>query len=229
MFRLLRLSPPHGWHAVWWELGIVTLGVLIALAAQQMMEYSSWQAKVRDAKKDLSTELEGDLFAALERVHMKGCIDRRLDQLSELIDHPPAKPWSLLGGKSITSLRVWSSSAWDTAVADGTVAHMPSDERAKYANVYSYVRGLHALVLDEYAVAVEFRMLERGGPLTDISQDRLRADVTRVRGYNQILDIGAKFVSREIKELGVGLTPDDSKRLANEKCSLPRDGISERT
>jgi len=226
MFRLLRLSPPHGWHAVWWELAIVTLGVLIALAAQQTVEYFSWQAKVRDAKKDLSTELEGDLFAALERVHMKECIDRRLDQLSELVDHPPAKAWSLLGGKSITSLRVWSSSAWDTAVADGTVAHMPSDVRAKYANVYSYVRGLHALVLDEYAVAVEFRMLERGGPLTDISQDRLRADVARVRGYNQILDIGAKFVSREIEELGVGLTSDNRRRLANQQCSLPRDTIS---
>ena len=53
MFRLLRLSPRHGWHAVWWELGIVTLGVLIALAAQQTVEYFSWQAKVQDAKKDL--------------------------------------------------------------------------------------------------------------------------------------------------------------------------------
>ena len=82
---------------------------------------------------------------------------------------------------------------------------MSSDERAKYANVYSYVRGLHALVLEEYAVAVEFRMLEHGGPLTDISQDRMRSDVARVRGYNQILDIGAKWVSREIEELGVRL------------------------
>ena len=32
MFRLLKLKPPHGWNAVGWELGIVTLGVVIALA-----------------------------------------------------------------------------------------------------------------------------------------------------------------------------------------------------
>ena len=38
MFRLMKLRPPHGWPPVWWELGIVTLGVLIALAAQQMVE-----------------------------------------------------------------------------------------------------------------------------------------------------------------------------------------------
>jgi len=27
MFRMMKLSPPHGWNAVAWELGIVTLGV----------------------------------------------------------------------------------------------------------------------------------------------------------------------------------------------------------
>ena len=31
MFRMLRLKPPNGWHAVGWELLIVTLGVLVAL------------------------------------------------------------------------------------------------------------------------------------------------------------------------------------------------------
>jgi hypothetical protein len=35
MFRLIRLKPPHGWNAVAWELGIVTLGVLVALAARR--------------------------------------------------------------------------------------------------------------------------------------------------------------------------------------------------
>jgi hypothetical protein len=223
--RFHLLKPLHGWRAFAGEVGIIVVGVMIALGAQQGVEYFSWQKNVRDAKKDLSTELEGDLFAAQERMLMKACIDLRLDQLSELIDDPPAKPWSLLGGSSVTTLRVWSSSAWDTAVADGTVAHMSSDERAKYANVYSYVRGLHALVLEEYPVVVEFRMLEHGGPLTDVSQDRMRSDVARVRGYNQILDIGAKWVSREIEELGVGLGPDYTKRLASLKCSLPRDTL----
>src|SRR4051812_5611318 len=43
MFRLLKFKPPRGWSAVAWELGIVTLGVLIALAAQQLRRYSSAQ------------------------------------------------------------------------------------------------------------------------------------------------------------------------------------------
>lgn len=46
MFRLLMLKPPHGWSAVGWELAIVTVGVLIALAAQQMV---SWLTDRRTA------------------------------------------------------------------------------------------------------------------------------------------------------------------------------------
>ena len=38
MFRLLKVRPPNGWNAVAWELVIVTLGVLLALGAQQMAE-----------------------------------------------------------------------------------------------------------------------------------------------------------------------------------------------
>ena len=38
MFRLTKVAPPHGWNAVVWELAIVTLGVLIALGAQQLVD-----------------------------------------------------------------------------------------------------------------------------------------------------------------------------------------------
>ena len=38
MFRLLKLQPPHGWRAVMWELAIVTIGVVVALGAQQWAE-----------------------------------------------------------------------------------------------------------------------------------------------------------------------------------------------
>ena len=46
MFRMLRLKPPNGWHAVGWELLIVTLGVLVALGAQQLVEAINWKREV---------------------------------------------------------------------------------------------------------------------------------------------------------------------------------------
>jgi hypothetical protein len=60
MFRLMKPRPPYGWLPVWWELGIVTLGVLIALAAQQMVETLherrvADQTRVRSVQNSITT------------------------------------------------------------------------------------------------------------------------------------------------------------------------------
>jgi len=53
MFRLLKVRPPHGWNAVAWELAIVTLGVLMALGAQQWADERSWRQRATAARRAL--------------------------------------------------------------------------------------------------------------------------------------------------------------------------------
>ena len=61
MFRLLKLKPPpHGWNAVAWELAIVTLGVLIALAAQQIVADIHDREAVAQLRSALRAELADD-------------------------------------------------------------------------------------------------------------------------------------------------------------------------
>ena len=218
-------KPLHGWREFAGEVGIIVIGVLIALGAEQVVERIIWRNNVAEAKEDLATELEVDLFNADERARLVACVDGRLDQLAELIDLPPAKPWKLLPGHSLVPIRVWSSSGWDSAVADGAVAHMSRRERANYAYTYSYVRGMHSMVLEEYPVSVEFKMLEHGGPLSEASQDRLRADLARMRGYNHLLAIGGRQIAHEIEKLGVHLTDNDRQTLSQEMCTMPRDSL----
>jgi hypothetical protein len=218
-------KPVQGWREFIGEVGIIVIGVLIALAGEQIAERMSWRKHVAEAKEDLHSELEGNLFNAQEQVLMAPCVEHRLDQLEQVVDHPPAMPWKLLPGHGLAPIRVWSASGWDSAVAAGTVTHMVPSERAEYAGVYSFVRRMQQLTFDEFAVATEFRMLERGGPLSEATQDRLRADIARVRGYNQVLTLGGTQISKEIRALGVELSPSSRKSLANLKCPMPADTI----
>jgi hypothetical protein len=218
-------KPLHGWREFAGEVGIIVIGVLIALGAQQVVERLSWDRTTTDAKRDLRAELESDLFNTRERVLVKPCIDRRLDQLSDLIDHPPSQPWKLLPGHYLAPIRIWPSSAWDTAIADGAADHMQSDERTNFATAYSFVNILHSIALEEFPVGAEFRMLEHGGRLSEASQDRLRADVARMRGYNQALALGGEQASKKIEALGVQLTADDQRELASAKCPMPADTL----
>lgn len=218
-------KPLHGWREFLGEVGVIVIGVLLALGADQLVERTTWRKHVAEAKEDLRGELQADLFNAQERVRMESCIDRRLDQLEQIIDRPPAQAWKLLAGHGIVPIRVWTTSGWDSAVAADTVTHMRAKERMQYAGVYAFVRTLNELARDEFAVAVEFRMLERGGPLSEVTQDRLRADVARVRGYNHVFALGGTQISTLIRALGVELTPEDREVLADMKCPMPADTL----
>ena len=63
MFRILKLKPPHGWNAVGWELLIVTLGVLLALGAQELVQGLHWRSEVRETRQALDAELSRDIAA----------------------------------------------------------------------------------------------------------------------------------------------------------------------
>jgi hypothetical protein len=218
-------KPLHGWREFAGEIGVIVIGILIALAMDQFVERLGWRREVREATEDLHSELETNLFNAQERVKLAPCIDRRLDQLEAIVDHPPAKSWKLLPDHGVTPMRVWSASGWDSAVAAGTVPHMRSKERAQYAGVYAFVRGLQSLAREEFAVTTEFQMLEHGGPLSEVSQDRLRANIARVRGYNRVMALGGTQISHQIRSLGVELSPESRKQLDELACPMPADTL----
>lgn len=85
MFRLMKLKPPHGWSAVAWELAIVTLGVLIALAAQQIVEAAHDRSVAAQTRAEVTDELNSDLMSLALRRSAEPCIDRRLGELRAIL------------------------------------------------------------------------------------------------------------------------------------------------
>ena len=86
MLRLLKLSPPHGWRAVLWELAIVTLGVLIALAAQQTVEDIQRRADQRALRETIDHEIALNLFAYHVRSRQFPCGEKRMAELTIWLD-----------------------------------------------------------------------------------------------------------------------------------------------
>ena len=82
MFRMLKLNPPHGWRVVIWELGIVTVGVLVALGVQQVAEAGSWRTKVEDGQKRLKAELLIHGAYMAEQVMVAPCVKAQVDRLT---------------------------------------------------------------------------------------------------------------------------------------------------
>ena len=143
MFRMLRLNPPNGWRAVVWELGIVTLGVLIALAAQQWVEDRTWRQKAGDARLALREELRATHFRAVEWRVVEPCIQAQLDRLEQRVlttgnRLEPAPTFRDRFGRFNLRApgRNYINSVWTSVIDEGVSSHLRSDERQGLATQY---------------------------------------------------------------------------------------------
>lgn len=151
MFRLLKLKPPHGWNAVAWELGIVTLGVLIALGAQQAVEGIHQRNEISQVVGALRSELADD-HARWEHIRASDpCTLQRLDALEQWNATAPADAKL----KRAYRLFLWNmhSGAWDLAKTSESTANIPLGERLTFASLYEAINNWRQFINEENANA----------------------------------------------------------------------------
>jgi hypothetical protein len=126
-------KPLHGWREFAGEVGIVVVGVLIALGAEQVVEDWHWRHQLDAERKALDDDVEGMWGAMSARQIIQQCVDRRLDELGLVFArHQQGKPLAMIG--PIGRPGVWwaGQGALQMAIADGSLSHMPFREKSKY-------------------------------------------------------------------------------------------------
>ena len=125
--RFLLPKPIHGWRVLAGEVGIIVIGVLIALGAQQVAEAVQWREKVRAGEETLRKDYVTILANAGERKGEDRCIRARLLELRNILDaHPGSLP--AIGHIGSPPRRPWYPGSWDGLVAADVSTHMPRDE-----------------------------------------------------------------------------------------------------
>lgn len=77
-------KPLHGWREFFGEVGIIVLGVLIALGAQQLVEDVNARIEMRRAEAAMRLELaENNGPQAYARVLIASCLDRQLVRIRD--------------------------------------------------------------------------------------------------------------------------------------------------
>ena len=141
MFRLLKLKPPHGWSAVIWELAIVTLGVVIALAAQQIVQAAQNRSTAADTRAEVTDELNSDLMSMALRQSIEPCIGRRLSELRAIVTE-----WQKTGSfetpkwvAQATPVEI-ELSRYDAALSAGRLALLSGEEQYRMGAVAVRIR-----------------------------------------------------------------------------------------
>src|SRR5437763_8229092 len=83
-------KPLHGWREFAGEVGIIVVGVLIALGAEQVVEGWHWRDKVGRAESAMRLELaEDDAPQAYGRVLVGPCLDAQIVRIHDQAGHVP--------------------------------------------------------------------------------------------------------------------------------------------
>ena len=210
-------KPIHNLREFFKEVGTIVLGVSIALAAEQTVEYFHWRNQVAQAREALRAEITVIDEFYVWRLAIAPCLNRRLDKVEQLIG-------DLAAGRNIgapdMSVRgtgaLLSDSEWQSERSAQTLTHFPRAELARMSRFYAQVPEFVAWETREADAwwALRVLQLSRDGMGTgDLSGLRLNLQVARHHGW--LIEINARRMLALSDGLGITRPKPDAEQVSN--------------
>jgi len=220
MFRLSKLKPPNGWSRIAWELAIVTLGVLLALAAQQLMESRTLRAKVEASKIAIREELALHYALAVEFRTVHPCMKAQLSRLrnrvlssGSVLDPVPIYSEAPFQYVVRMPSKTYRTGAWDATVNDGLVQRLDPDLRQLLGAHYSQIVLIRNLSEANSLAELGFAALTQRLTLDPAVKFGIVKEVAQVGGQLDYLDLLQGQAIGFIKSVGMLPPPQDARTM----------------
>jgi hypothetical protein len=193
-------KPLHGWREFAGEVGIIVLGVLIALGAEQFVEALHWRHEVHDTREAIDAELSRDLAALQFRLDQRACVAQRAAELDR---------WSReIGSGHHLRLKkpvdqpiyfAIRTAVWDSTTGE-VMSRMPLEAKLNYAALYSSMKSFEELLRDEadqWTIVVSY---EENKDLDRRELHEVRAAINDIKFSNEFVEVfktrGDEFSSK---------------------------------
>jgi hypothetical protein len=216
-------KPLHGWRAFVGEVGIIVLGVLIALGAEQVVETLHWRAEMNGERQALYSEARENVGSVRWRQRLQPCIDARLAELNAIFHaHAAGRNIMLSGpvGRPVTSFM--SNTAWQVALSSQAVSHMSLSQKLAFARAFSSYENLDQALLREQDAWLKLGVLDDPALLSDGDWPALRQAYAEATTLNTRI----KLITQHVLSVGkLGQRPTETfdatasvKNAANDFC-----------
>jgi hypothetical protein len=181
-------KPLHGWRAFVGEVGIIVLGVLIALAAEQFVDGLQWRTKVKRAETAMRLELaEDDAPQAYARLLIAGCLDEEIARIHDRAGHVPIKDLRAWVAAYAPPVRSWDSEAWKAVLGSDVGNHMGAERLVAWSKPYRLVPALNDYNSHEREIAVDLHdALSPNDDQSPADLNALRRDAGQLRDLNRV-------------------------------------------
>ena len=200
-------KPLHGWREFAGEVGIIVVGVLIALGAEQGVQTYHWGNQVDDFQKAVTVEIGLNLGSYQYRIKQNSCTDRRIADLEtwwrSWNDGRPLQLTEPVGLPTSLALR---TSVWTSRTPDLS-GHLPPAVRLNYAQLYDALQNneIHRLAEREAWIALgaydgartldHQDLIRIRGLINQVKlrQARFTLNIPQVLSYTHALGISARW------------------------------------
>ncbi|HEX4158772.1 MAG TPA: hypothetical protein VHY79_09865 [Rhizomicrobium sp.] len=200
----------HNWRELAKEIGIIVIGVLIALGAEQAVDALHWMNQVDAGNTALKAAFVREVKNSALRASEHDCIVQRLAFLSQVVQqasgsgrlppiaalgHPPFVPWTI--------------GTWEALVTSGTVSHLPRDAMIRYTTIAQRSAFLSGLSDREEAQwTVLDTMVGPGRRLSDVEAEQLRITLAEAADSNRFMRTTSGGLRDAVRATGL-LQPSD--------------------
>jgi hypothetical protein len=198
-------KPLHGWREFVGEVGIIVIGVLIALGAEQLIERWHWQHEAQNASMAIDRELSADDGVYEERALIQKCADRRVEQLAQIL-RTAARTHKLpnIGEIGRPPFRPTLRTAWEEAIASGVLQHMDEKRREALSPIYAQTSNYDDKISEEQLAWSALRMMEGApGPVSDTTLTELSRTLAQLRYQTFINGVNAEQLRGYIPQRGI--------------------------
>lgn len=189
------------WRELLKEWGIIVLGVLTALLAEQAVQSIEWRHKVDAAVADMNNELGlGDGPQAYARLAMHDCVGARLIDLRSAVERGDrSRSIALISGIWFPG-RTYDFLAREAATASDVSSHMPHERMLQYRITYEVVPQMDRLSDRELVDLSRLRALPAtGGPLETSEKLAATGAIEALIADNDEISREARFLLRHMR------------------------------
>jgi hypothetical protein len=205
-FNLPR--PLRGWRALAGEVGIIVLGVLIALGAQQLVETLNQRSQLRELRAAVDQEIAYGVGTYDARLAQNACFEARLDELGQWLNGwREGRPQRLTGMISAPRSGPARTSVWASRDPD-VMAHMPLPAKLAYGSIYDEFANNEVQRLDERMTWLELAEFDGAARLDEPSLMRLQGLITRARWRADNITGNARYIATLARGMGIRAVPD---------------------
>jgi hypothetical protein len=212
--RFIIPKPIHGWRAFWGEVGIIVLGVLIALGAQQLAEDWSDRRQTQTTMAALRAEIAEHNDSYMTYQIVAPCVYAQIDAIEQKLASGSMEPLTMYHeGNKLTGYVVrvptqsFATAAWRAAENDNQLRLLDPKVASIGAAYYGRFENIRHFNLDAITQFSALSALAIKMPSTDADRMQFLVRLEQLREDMSRLELAANQSRKALASIGM-IDPD---------------------